>query len=125
MSIHIDFSNVEDAFEPLPTGAYPVQVTAVEVRDGQSGFPYLNWTFEVQDGEFTGRKLWGVTSLSPKALWKLKEFLKAVGEDETTLGREDFDLDPDAYIGKTILAGVTQESYEGKIQNRVDSYQPL
>ena len=80
MGIKINFADIQGGFEPLPEGEYEVVVETVEVREsGSSDNDYLSWELKVLDDEFEGRRLWMITSLGPKALWKLKDTLIALG----------------------------------------------
>jgi len=117
----IDFSSVSE-LELLPTGVYPAVVVAVELRESKSGpDPYLNWTFELTSEAYLGRKVWLVTGLGSRALWKLKDTLEALGETGLT---GEVELDPAKFIGKTCRVVVTQEVYNGQTRNRVDSVLP-
>ena len=117
--IKINFSDVED-FELLDAGVYDAVVEDIEERESQSSdYPYLNWTLVVAGEENDGRKLWFMTSLSPKALWKLKETLLSLGMSEEDV-EDDFDFDPQDFIGMDVRATVVQESYKGRMQNRVE-----
>lgn len=129
----IDFSDVESTFEPLPEGEYEILVERVEVRESNSSDnDYLNWELTVQDEEYEGRKLWMITSFSPKALFRLKEVLVNLGvidEDDEL----DFDWDDDVditpkegpqvtepeLVGVAGVAVVSNEVYEGRERNRV------
>lgn len=130
----INFAEVEDSFEALPEGQYPVTIERVEVRESKSSeHYYLNWTLKVDEDaeEGAGRNLWMITSLSPKALFKLKSVFENLGvlQDEMELEwDEDVEvttsagpilLDPDV-IGMAAIALVENEMYENKEQNRVN-----
>jgi hypothetical protein len=120
--IRVDFSGVTN-FEPLPTGAYPVIIKKVELKDSSNGpWQNLNWELEVIDGEFTGRKLFLTTTLKPEGLFKLVELLEACGEE---VQLEELDLDPDAYVGRQLLVGVSVGSYNGKPSNNIDKLEAL
>lgn len=54
-------------FEPLPVGWYNGVITKVEVKDGPKA-AYLNVEVTVHDEEYQGRKVWGMTSFSDKAV---------------------------------------------------------
>lgn len=84
MGLHIDFTDVPTS-QPLPTSDYHVKITGGELRPSKStpGAQYINWEFTIQDGEFTGRKVWANTSLQPQALFVLKGLLEALGQDAT------------------------------------------
>jgi hypothetical protein len=121
---HIDFNEVE-SFAAIAEGEYSIIVEEVEMRESQSSdFPYLNWKLKVTEGESEGRFLWMMTSLSPKALWRLKETL-----DNLEVPLDDFNLvvDEDTnlvispqLVGLAAIAPVRQEEYQGRMTNRVD-----
>lgn len=119
--VKVDFSQAKD-FEVLPVGSYPIVVAETEIRNSNSSqFQYINWTLEVETGEHAGRKLWLTSSLNPKATWSLKLVLRALGETSPDLDKDEFDIDPDDYLGRRAIANVTQEEYNGRMQNRVES----
>jgi hypothetical protein len=131
----INFAEVESSFEPLPEGEYDCIIEKVEVRESKSSeHNYFNWEFNVQDDEYEDRKLWNITSLSPRALFRLKDDLLAlevIEEDEELDLEWDEDVDitptegpmvtsPDL-VGIACTVVVTNETYEGKERNRVQS----
>lgn len=88
--IKIDFSSSNN-FPLVPEGNIRARVDTIEVKQGAKG-PYLNVTWIVsEDGEYFNSKLWQILSLSPKAAWKIKEFLLASGLDEEDI--KNFELD--------------------------------
>ncbi len=122
--IRVDFSQAK-GFEVIPVGVYPVTVEETEVKQSNSSeYPYINWTLEIASGEFAGRKLWMMTSLSPKATFRLRDALKAMGETDPSIEEDEFEMDPDDYLGKSALAVVTQEEYNKTMRNRVDELKP-
>jgi len=119
--LRIDFSSIPD-LEPIPAGVYPAVVADIELRESKTtSNPYLNWTFEITAPEYLGRRVWLVTGLSPEALWKLRETLEALGEQDLS---GEIDFDPQDYIGETCRVVVSQEVYNGRTRNRVDSVLP-
>jgi hypothetical protein len=125
--VTVDFSDVEE-FEPLPKGEYTVIVDKVEYREAQDQdkYDYINWELVVtEEGEFKGRRLWFISSFSPKALWRFKQILENLGlfEDELEV---DYDEESNLVTtpelaGVPALAGVSQRPYEGRMQNQVDT----
>lgn len=132
--IKVNFAEVESSFEPLPEGRYECIVETVEVRESKSSDnDYLNWELKVTDGEFEDRRLWMITSLSERALFRLKDTFLALGvieeDDEIDIEWEDdVDITPQEgpvltnpeVIGLACIAVVTNEVYEGKERNRVN-----
>jgi Protein of unknown function (DUF669) len=121
--IRVDFTDVKDnQFEPLPEGTYSAEVLEVEQKMGKSSNkPYLNWQFKIDGGEHDGRRAFYMTSLSEKALWKLKQVLKNLGLDVDG----QLDLDPADLVGLPCVIKIEHEEYEGEMRDRVtDVYGP-
>jgi hypothetical protein len=118
--LRVDFTDVRDGgFEPLPEGEYEATVFEVEQKVGQSsGKPYLNWQFKLQDPNYDNRRAFFMTSLSPNALWKLKDTLKALGVDEEDLAG-NFELDPQELVGTECTIKIGHEEYNGEVRDRV------
>jgi hypothetical protein len=121
--VHVNLSDVGDGgeFEVLPSGVYEATlIDAKEVPPKEEGkFPYINWEFKLNDHP---GKAWTITSFSPKALWKMKEVLSALGEDPEVLNDPDgFDLDPTDYFGEEVnLVLKIGTNQSGKERNEVD-----
>lgn len=134
----VNFADVESSFQPLPEGTYECAVTSVEVRESRSSDnDYLNWELKVLDDENEGRRLWMITSLGPRALWKLKDTLLALEviseDDDIDLEWEDgVDITPQEgpnvtfpeLVGMACAAVVRNQMYEGKERNRVEELTP-
>ena len=113
--VRVDLSEAK-SFEPLPEGAYLVAVTGVEAKQSVAGEGMLNWTLTVQDGEFTGRKVWLNTMTEGKGAFRLVQLLDAVYQAPEG---EQIDLDPQDVIGCELTVTVKQRPYEDRIQNEV------
>lgn len=121
--IKVDFSQAKE-FEVLPIGNYPVVVEEIEVRESNSSeFPYLNWKMRVETGEHARRVIWMMTSLSPKAAFRLKAVLRALGE-EIDDKAEDIDIDPDDYVGRRAVAVLEHEMYNDSPRERCNELIP-
>lgn len=124
--VTVDFSDVQE-FEPLGKGEFPVLVEKVEYREAQTEdkYDYLNWELTVSDGEFQGRKLWFITSLSPKALFRMKDIFENLGLPSYVV---EIDYDEDTNLvtepelaGIPAIAVVSTRMYEGRTQDNVDT----
>src|SRR5262245_54495415 len=116
--LRVDFSDVE-SFAVVPAGTYPVVVSEVQLREsGNSDHPYINWRLEITEGEFEGRNLWLMTSLSPKALWRLKEVFENLDvysdEIELEVDEETNQMIAPELVGLPALAQVRIEAYQGR-----------
>ena len=108
MTLRVDFSEVQD-FDLIKEGNYRAIITGQEIRESKSSeFPYINWTYTFVGSEYDNRKAWLMTSLSPKALFRLKAFLIAGGETKESLS-ESFELDPEKYIGMEMTIQIKHE----------------
>lgn len=124
--VPIDFSEVQD-FEALEKGEYSCIIEEVRYVEPQSDdkYPYLNLMLTVtEDGEYNNRKLWKIWSLSPKALFRMKQDLENLGYDVDEI---EIDYDEDTMLvlepelsGMPCMATVTQRTYEGRLQNNVE-----
>lgn len=119
----VDFSNV-DEFEPIPASAYTVTVSKMteSEEDGPSGYPYVTCEMTVTEGEFENRKLFSNLSLSPRAAFKIKEFLIACGVPEEELKAEDFEFDPEEYEGTVLEVAVAIKNVDGVLRNSITNF---
>jgi hypothetical protein len=139
-SISINFAEVESSFEAIPEGLYPAVCEKVEVRESKSSdHNYLNWEWTITEGEHEGRKMWQITSLSPKATFRLKDqflALKVIDGEETDFPIEwddDVEVTPSSgplllepeVSGLSAMLVVTTEMYEKKERNRVDEIRSM
>lgn len=72
-----DLANIETSVLVTP-GIYDYEVDKCEIRVGGKG-EFVNVTARILDGEFNGQPVFIVLSTSKAALWKLKQFLLALG----------------------------------------------
>lgn len=97
--LRIDFSEVEDTFDVLPEGRYECVLEDCQVRESKSSDNnYLNFEFEVVDGEYEDRRIWIGKSFSPKALAQMEQTLVALGAIEED---EDVEFDWDDSVDVT------------------------
>ncbi len=69
-----------DEFRPLPAGKYVCRlIDGTLTNSGQNRTPGYKMTFQVIDGEHTGRKLWHTIWLTPDAMSMAKRDLARLG----------------------------------------------
>jgi len=73
----VDFKGVVDRSD-FEGGTYGFEVSKAEGDSGPNG-PYVRVTLTFLDGKYAGLHMEDIVSLAPKALWRAKAFLKAVG----------------------------------------------
>lgn len=97
----------------LPIGRYMVTIEHVEKTLAPTGTPRLSFTFRVEAGENTDRKIFDEVYLSKKALWKFDDICDAVGIPKGT------DIDPNdpavlinTFAGKSLFLRYSRDDYE-------------
>lgn len=118
--LKLDFTNIPDNF--IPAGEVDAVITKVVVREGKNA-PYLNWEFDLVDPEHKGRKVWMMTSLSEKSLWRLRDVFKSLGLDAESVAldvEEDIVINP-PLANVPVRLKLSVEEYEGTKRNRVDA----
>lgn len=114
----VNFKGVSTKRPVLPEDDYLVAVSEVSVEDGQEA-EYYKWVFEVVEGKYEGSKLYYNTSLAPQALFNLRGLLEALGVE---VPDDEFDVDPKDVVGAEMMAVVTQERYQGKLQSKIGDF---
>lgn len=110
-SISVDMTDVESAGR-VADGTYLAKVGEVEEKEGNdSGQPYLNWKLKI--GTST---VYDVTSLQPQALWKLRNYLEALGMEVPT---SSLDIDLDDLVDGELGVVIENEQFKGKDRPRV------
>lgn len=119
----INFSNVQDSFQPLPDGTYNAVLGEISSKVSQKGDPYLVFTFNLTD-EYEGRKAWRNFSLLPQSLWSIKSAMVALGADRDDLSGEfetieDFIEYCSGFIGQPCQLELTVKEFNDKLSNEV------
>ena len=101
--------------EPLPTGEYRVELTAIELEDTPYG-EQLKWTFHVLD---KGRNLTAYSSLSASLASKCMRWASALLGRPVQAGEQ---VDFEALVGKTARAVVVRvPKDDGREINKVEN----
>jgi hypothetical protein len=111
-------------YEPVPTGEYPVRLTALRFVDGDYG-PQLEWTLTLLDGEHEGADLraWSSAKFTPAGprVSKLAAWTNALTKGKTPIAG---DFSSSWIEGKAAVAVVVQETKDGKTYSRVVDLKP-
>jgi len=126
--LNIDLSQVKE-FTLLPAGKYPAVVDEVELKESGAGKQYLNWKFDYTQDDFDGQVQYMMTSLSPKALFRLKPVFKALGVagDQVEIEADDdtgIMISP-SVIGTPCILDIGIEVYEGQKRNYIKTVLPM
>lgn len=116
--LKVNMTGVE-SFTRCPEGEHLVRVKKLEMGTVQgSGDDALKAVFEVLEGDGKGCSVFETFSLGEKALWKLKQFLVAIGVKAD--GKLSLDLDK--LEGKKCLIDVIHEEYNGQKRAKISNY---
>ena len=116
--LKVDMTGVE-SYTRCSEGEHLVRVKKMEMGQVQgSGDDALKAVFEVIQGSDKGCQVFETFSLSEKALWKLKQFLMAIGMKAD--GKLNLDLDK--LEGKVCVIDVIHDEYNGTKRAKISSY---
>lgn len=117
--VEVDFTGVESGGRSVPEGNYQLEVVSCEEKESSEGNPYLAWKYKVSEGAYKGATIYDNTSLTAKALWRLKNLLEAMGV-EVPSGKMGLDLK--SYVGNKVWVKIVNEVYQGKEKPRVGEF---
>ena len=112
----VDMAGVETR-KHIPEGDHTMKAVEATVEDGNE-HPYISWVFEITEGPAKGGKVYDNTSLAPKALWRLRTVLEAMGI-EVPEGRLTIELGEWVKEGNEFIGTIEHEKYEGKTKARI------
>lgn len=116
--LKVDMTGVE-SYTRCPEGEHLVRVKKMDMGTVQgSGDDCLKAVFEVLEGDGKGCQVFETFSLGEKALWKLKQFLVAIGMKAD--GKLNLDLDK--LEGKICVIDVIHDEYNGTKRAKISSY---
>lgn len=116
--LKVDMTGVE-SYTRCSEGEHLVRVKKMDMGQVQgSGDDALKAVFEVIQGSDKGCQVFETFSLSEKALWKLKQFLMAIGMKAD--GKLNLDLDK--LEGKICVIDVIHDEYNGTKRAKISSY---
>lgn len=110
--------NLGDIGSPFKAGEeYLGEIVECTLEEG-SNHPYFAVKIEgTEDNK--GSVIYDNVSTSPAALWRLRSLVEGCGID---IPEGDMDLEPDDFVGKTVMFSTFEEVYEGKKRVKVDDY---
>lgn len=117
--INVNLNDVQSGFPLFPDGLYVVEISEKSrVGKSQAGNAKIIWFAKILDPEeFVDQTITWETSLTPAALWRLKEMTDAVGLD---YDEDGFDTDDAA--GSTLIVRNEQKVWEGELRNNITKF---
>lgn len=121
-SLVVDMSGYSEAagFEVMPRGRYPVICNSCEFDISSNDNPMWSMEWEVEEGEFAGRKLFTHWTWTEKAAPFVKKDMAQVRPDllEAPFDVKDQEI-LDSMLGVRATANVTIKKFEGEDRNNV------
>ena len=118
--IKVDMTGVE-SFSKCEEGQHVVKVIEAKESISQAGNDTITLKLQVMKGNSKDAMVWDTLTITEKALWRVKQFLEAIGQKSA--GKVVIDLDK--IEGKTCIANVIHEEYNGSLKAKVDEYKKL
>lgn len=127
--MQVDFSDTESrggkksagGRKHYPEADYKVRVKSAKFgHSGEKETPRLEVTYVFTEGKYKGKEIRDDLYLSPKALWRLRQTLEALG---VKVPSKRVRINPDNLLKKEAAITVEDEEYDGKVYSRVsDTY---
>lgn len=110
----VDLTNTKeaDSFTPLPEGWYLCKVSeCIRDKDTEKGFEQWKITYQVIEGEQSGRKIWDRIFFSPDAMPRVKLVLKRLGFD---VDNKNLEVEPEDLVDRQVKIEVIidEQKYE-------------
>lgn len=120
----LDFTNVKEQgqFNPrqVSEGPHRAKVTAVE--EGVSKADNEQWVFSIVLPEFPSATYPYYCALNADALWKIRNLFVACGVE---IPKKKLNVDPNKLIGKSFIAEMVDDEYEGRMKSKIASVMSL
>lgn len=125
-AVAVDFGEVESrggkkgsaGRKHYPEGDYKVKVKSAKFgrSSGDKESPRLEVTYVFVEGKLKGKEIRDDLYLTPKALWRLRQALEAMG---LKIPSKKVNVDPAKLVGKTCAVTIVDEEYDNKLYSSV------
>lgn len=114
-SFEVDLTEVQNGFT-IPDGNYRLKCIDIEQQVSKGGNPMFVWTLEVSAGQHTGFQGKVFTAITPAAMWKVAETVKAfgVGQEGQMVKFKRSDV-----VGKECGGYIEKTEYNGQERSQI------
>ena len=114
-SFEVDLTAVQNGFT-IPDGNYRLKCIDIEQQVSKGGNPMFVWTLEVSAGQHTGFQGKVFTAITPAAMWKVAETVKAfgVGQEGQMVKFKRSDV-----VGKECGGYIEKTEYNGQERSQI------
>lgn len=109
--LNVDLKEAESR-KALPDDAYPCKVLSISAPKQGAKSKYVEWVFQVTEGEFEGAKIYNNTPVTGKGAGMFVDaWNRVMGTDFDVDQLEDLDIDTDDAIGEECICVTKQKEY--------------
>lgn len=114
-NFEVDLTEVQNGFT-IPDGNYRLKCIDIEQQVSKGGNPMFVWTLEVSAGQHTGFQGKVFTAITPAAMWKVAETVKAfgVGQEGQMVKFKRSDV-----VGKECGGYIEKTEYNGQERSQI------
>lgn len=114
-SFEVDLTEVQNDFT-IPDGNYRLKCVDIEQQVSKGGNPMFVWSLEVSAGQHSGFQGKVFTAITPAAMWKVAETVKAfgVGQEGQVVKFKRSDV-----IGKECGGYIEKTEYNGQERSQI------
>ena len=114
-SVEVDLTEVQNGFT-IPDGNYRLKCIDIEQQVSKGGNPMFVWSLEVSAGPHTGFQGKVFTAITPAAMWKVAETVKAfgVGQEGQMVKFKRSDV-----VGKECGGYIEKTEYNGQERSQI------
>lgn len=114
-SFEVDLTEVQNSFT-IPDGNYRLKCVDIEQQVSKGGNPMFVWSLEVSAGQHIGFQGKVFTAITPAAMWKVAETVKAfgVGQEGQVVKFKRSDV-----IGKECGGYIEKTEYNGQERSQI------
>lgn len=103
----IDFAEVPASDVPVPAGTYQVTVAAARPATSKANNPMIALQLRIEDdGDYYKRIIFDQLVFTQAALWRVRQFLEALGWASTFKGT----VDPESLLGEQLTVQTTVQA---------------
>jgi len=112
----------------IADGDHVARVIEIEEATSKAGNDMWVWTFAIDRGEYEGREVRTFTALTPKAMFKLREVVEALGlwaPPKDGNKKKPLEFSVAEAMGRRAVLEISMVEYNGRANPQVDKVKPL
>lgn len=106
-------------FEAIPEDTYPAEIRDITGPHQGPKAQYMKFEFEINDGEYVGRRLWQNYTIEGKGAGFFCDLVNKIMGEGTAVVGEPFDFDTDDLLGSEVQLVVEVGEYQGEPSNEI------